>query len=100
MGNRSNYVKADILRPVLGPALGVGLTGEGETQRGLRQLISPVFDHRSVEGYVLALISVEDRETLKERYRLGFLARFLRRLGRNGREQCVANPKIAGKAAA
>lgn len=50
--NRSNYVKADILRPVLGPALGVGLvTSDGETWRGLRKLISPVFDYRSVEGY-------------------------------------------------
>ena len=52
LDNRSNYVKADILRPVLGPALGVGLvTSDGETWRGLRKLISPVFDYRSVEGY-------------------------------------------------
>lgn len=52
LDNSANYVKADILRPVLGPALGVGLvTSDGETWRGLRKLISPVFDHRSVEGY-------------------------------------------------
>ena len=51
LDNGSNYVKADILRPVLGPALGMGLvTSEGETWRSLRKLIAPVFDHRSVEG--------------------------------------------------
>lgn len=55
--NRSNYVKADILRPVLGPALGVGLvTSDGETWRGLRKLISPVFDYRSVESYAPIMI--------------------------------------------
>jgi hypothetical protein len=63
-------------------------------------VVASLVDYRSVAGYVLALISVEDREALNERYRLSFLARFLRRLGRNGREQCVANPKIADKAAA
>lgn len=52
LDNVANYVKADILRPILGPALGVGLvTSDGETWRGLRKLISPVFDPRSVEGY-------------------------------------------------
>jgi cytochrome P450 len=50
--NRSNYTKADILRPVLGPALGTGLvTSDGETWRSLRKLIAPVLDPRSVEGY-------------------------------------------------
>ncbi|MGH7074544.1 MAG: cytochrome P450, partial [Stellaceae bacterium] len=52
MENRSNYTKADILRPVLGPALGTGLvTSDGETWRSLRRLIAPVFDPRSVDGY-------------------------------------------------
>lgn len=52
LDNSSNYVKADILQPVLGPALGVGLvTSDGETWRGLRKLIAPVFDPRSVERY-------------------------------------------------
>jgi cytochrome P450 len=52
LDNAANYVKADILRPVLGPALGTGLvTSDGETWRALRKLISPIFDPRSVEGY-------------------------------------------------
>src|SRR3984893_15144086 len=52
LDNAANYVKADILRPTLGPALGSGLvTSEGEQWRALRKLIAPVFDHRSVESY-------------------------------------------------
>ncbi|HEV2549417.1 MAG TPA: cytochrome P450 [Stellaceae bacterium] len=65
LDNSSNYVKADILQPVLGPALGVGLvTSDGETWRGLRKLISPVFDPRSVEGYA-PVISAATADLLK-----------------------------------
>ena len=58
LDNDVNYVKADILRPTLGPALGTGLvTSEGEKWRALRRLIAPVFDHRNVQGYAPVMIS-------------------------------------------
>ncbi|MGO8918196.1 MAG: cytochrome P450 [Stellaceae bacterium] len=67
LDNGSNYLKADILRPVLGPALGVGLvTSDGETWRNLRKLIAPVFDNRSVEGY--ASIMTEATQALLTRW--------------------------------
>lgn len=53
LDNAANYVKAEILRPTLGPALGSGLvTSEGEKWRALRKLIAPVFDQQSIENYV------------------------------------------------
>jgi cytochrome P450 len=53
LDNAANYVKADILRPTLGPALGSGLvTSEGDKWRALRKLIAPVFDQQSIESYV------------------------------------------------
>ena len=50
--NAANYVKAEIVRPLLTPALGNGLvTIEGETWRWHRRIMTPAFSARSVAGY-------------------------------------------------
>ena len=50
--NAANYIKAEIVRPLLTPALGNGLvTIEGEEWRWHRRIMTPVFNARSVAGY-------------------------------------------------
>ena len=50
--NAANYVKAEIVRPLLTPALGNGLvTIEGDEWRWHRRIMTPAFNARSVAGY-------------------------------------------------
>ena len=50
--NAANYVKAEVVRPLLAPALGNGLvTSEGEAWRWHRRIMTPAFSAGSVAGY-------------------------------------------------
>lgn len=52
LDNAANYQKTEIARRILEPGLGKGLiTSEGETWRRHRRIMSPAFDHRSIESY-------------------------------------------------
>ncbi len=52
LDNAANYEKTEIARRLLEPGLGRGLiTSEGETWRRHRRIMSPAFDHRSIQSY-------------------------------------------------
>ena len=63
--NAANYVKAEIVRPLLTPALGNGLvTIEGETWRWHRRIMTPAFSARSVAGYA-SIVTEATNATLR-----------------------------------
>ncbi len=63
MDNAANYVKAEIDRRILEPALGSGLiTSEGETWQKHRRMMTPFFDQQSIAG--IAPVIVESAENL------------------------------------
>lgn len=67
LDNAANYVKSEIARSLLEPALGKGLlTSEGETWRRQRRIMSPAFDPRSVAAYASAIVEIT--ESLAERW--------------------------------
>jgi cytochrome P450 len=52
LDNAAHYRKTEIARRILEPGLGKGLiTSEGETWRRHRRIMSPAFDHRSIDSY-------------------------------------------------
>jgi cytochrome P450 len=59
LDNAANYIKSDLSRRLLEPALGRGLlTSEGETWRRHRRIMAPAFDNRSIIGYAPIIIEV------------------------------------------
>ena len=60
--NAANYIKAEIVRPLLTPALGSGiLTSEGEAWRRGRSIMAPAFNARSVATYAGIIRAATDR---------------------------------------
>ncbi len=56
--NVQNYPKANLIRPMVVPALGNGLvTSEGETWRWHRRLMAPAFSPNSVSDYVETMLA-------------------------------------------
>src|SRR5262249_28975617 len=54
--NVSNYVKADVVLPIVRPVLGNGLvTSEGETWRTHRKIMAPCFGPRVIPKYAAAM---------------------------------------------
>ena len=67
LDNAANYIKSEVGRRLLEPALGRGLlTSEGETWRRHRRIMAPSFDPRSVAGY--APIMTEVTQELLEKW--------------------------------
>jgi cytochrome P450 len=59
LDNAANYGKSELTRRLLEPGLGRGLlTSEGETWRRHRRIMTPAFDHRSMEGYAPIITGV------------------------------------------
>lgn len=64
--NFDNYRKADLIRPLVVPALGNGLvTSEGETWRWHRRLMAPTFSPNSVVNYVDEIVAAVDHLTAR-----------------------------------
>ena len=60
--NAANYIKAEIVRPLLTPALGSGIvTSEGEAWRRGRSIMAPAFNARSVATYAGIIGAATDR---------------------------------------
>lgn len=61
LDNAANYVKSEVSRRILEPALGRGLlTNEGETWRKHRHIMAPAFDSRSISGYAPIMTELTD----------------------------------------
>jgi cytochrome P450 len=59
LDNAGNYVKSELSRRLLEPAIGRGLlTSEGEVWRRHRRIMAPAFDHRSIVGYAPIMTEV------------------------------------------
>src|SRR5580698_8701048 len=59
LDNAANYIKSELSRRLLEPALGRGLlTSEGETWRRHRRIMAPAFDPRSMSVYAPIITDV------------------------------------------